>query len=172
MGAKFFADGPALPRLDEFIPVFHGWIQKQALPGHLLIDVHNYSHIHQGPGILLVAHEGNFSIDMSGGRPGLMYYRKSPTTLAPADHLAVILRSAVEACRLLETGGHMRFNMDEFMMIANDRLNAPNDDQTLEALEAPLRNALGSTFESSEFELTRTSIDPKERFAITCRRLG
>ena len=54
-------------RLDDFIPVFHRWIQKQTVSGHLLIDVHDYSHIHQGPGILLVGHEGNFSIDLADG---------------------------------------------------------------------------------------------------------
>lgn len=170
IGAKFFAAEPASLRLEEFIPIFHGWIQKQALPGHLLIDVHNYSHIHQGPGILLVAHEGNFSIDLSDGRPGLMYYRKTPTALAPAEHLATILRSALQACRLLEKDAHMRFNMDEFVMTANDRLNAPNDDQTLVSLKPAVENALQRTFEATPFQLSRTSLDPKERFAITCRR--
>jgi len=69
-GVKFFAADPASIRLKDFIPIFHGWIQKQNLTGHLLIDIHDYSHMHEGPGILLVAHEGNFSIDMTSGQIG------------------------------------------------------------------------------------------------------
>jgi hypothetical protein len=170
IGVKFFAADPASIQLEAFIPIFHGWIQKQNLTGHLLIDVHDYSHMHQGPGILLVAHEGNFSIDMGEGRPGLMYYRKAPITLPPAEQLVTILRSALQACRLLEKDVRMRFNMDKFVVFANDRLHAPNSDSTLAELQPELSAALKQVFESGEFQLTRTSLDPKERFLVTCTR--
>src|SRR5262245_66172288 len=95
LGVKFFAADPTSVRLDAFIPIFHGWIQRQNLAGHLLIDVHDYSHIHDGPGILLVAHEGNVSIDMSDGRPGRMYYRNTPTAPSPSEHVTTITRSRI-----------------------------------------------------------------------------
>src|SRR5436190_8899648 len=142
LGIKFFAADPAAIRLEDFIPIFHEWIQQQSLAGHLLIDIHDYSHMHQGPGILLVAHEGNFSIDMSDGRPGLLYYRKAPSVFSPVEHLATILRSALEACRLLEKDGRIRFSTDEFVVIANDRLNAPNEEATLSELRPALADAL------------------------------
>src|SRR3990167_10318514 len=116
LGVKFFVGNPASVSLPGFIPIFHTWIQKQIVEGHLLIDVHDYSHIHQGPGILLVAHEGNFSLDMGEGRPGLLYYRKQPG----ADFAAVI-QSALRACRLLEEEpvlkGRLRFRNDELLII-------------------------------------------------------
>jgi hypothetical protein len=161
LGVKFFATDPAAIHLDDFIPIFHGWIQKQSLDNHLLIDVHDYSHMHQGPGILLVAYEGNFSIDMSDGRPGLLYYRKTPTTLPPAEHVTTILRSALQAVRLLE-----KFSTNEFVIIANDRLEAPNNDKTFNELQPILTAALKQVFDRSTFTLTRVSKDPKERFAI------
>jgi hypothetical protein len=170
IGVKFFAADPASIQLEAFIPIFHGWIQKQNLTGHLLIDVHDYSHMHQGPGILLVAHEGNFSIDMSEGRPGLMYYRKAPTALPPAEHLATILKSTLQACRLLEKDARMRFNIDKFVVLANDRLHAPNSDSTLTELQPALSAALKQVFEDVEFQMARTSVDPKERFLVTCTR--
>jgi hypothetical protein len=123
-----------------------------------------------GPGILLVAHEGNFSIDMSGGRPGLLYYRKTPTTLSPVEHLATILRSAVEAVRLLEKDARARFKMDEVLVMANDRLNAPNTEESFEAILPVLSAALKQVFETANFELSRTTTDPKERLSVTCRR--
>ena len=170
LGIKFFAADPAAIRLEDFIPVFHGWIQKQSLTGHLLVDVHDYSHMHQGPGILLVAHEGNFSIDMSDGRPGLMYYRKAPSTQSPVEHLTAIFRSALQATRLLEKDASARFNMDEFDVLANDRLNAPNAEQTFVELKPGLSAALKQVFDGAEFDLTRTSENAKDRFTVTCRR--
>ena len=170
IGIKLFAADPASVRLEDFIPIFHRWIQKQNLPGHLLIDVHDYSHMHEGPGILLVAHEGNFSIDMSDGRPGLMYYRKTPTALSPVEHVTTIVRSALQACRLLEQDARMRVNMDEFIVIANDRLGAPNDDQTVAELQPALSAALRQIFDGVEFHLARTNVDPKERLTVTCKR--
>jgi len=171
LGVKFFAADPASVRMENFIPIFHAWIQKQNVPGHLLIDVHDYSHIHHGPGILLVAHEGNFNIDIADGRPGLMYYRKSPTALAPVEHLTTILRSALQGCRLLEQDARLSFNMSEFILIANDRLNAPNDETTLAELQPSLSAALAQTFEGAKFRLARTSLDAKERFTVACTRL-
>jgi hypothetical protein len=164
LGVKFFAADPESIRLDDIIPVFHGWIQQQAVPEHLLIDIHDYSHMQNGPGIVLVAHEGNFSIDMSDGRPGLLYYRKTPTALTPAEHVKTVLKSAQDACRLLEKDARMRFRPNELLVIANDRLHAPNDDATFTEFKPVLGEALGNSF-----ELTRVSTDPKERLTILAR---
>jgi len=168
-GVKFFMTDSDI-RLEDFIPIFHGWIQKQNLTGHLLVDVHDYSHMHQGPGILLVGHEGNFSLDLGDGRPGLMYYRKSPTIQTPVEHLTTICKSALQACRLLERDARLRFNLDEFIFMANDRLNAPNTEQTLAEVKPALSEALHLIFDSSEFRFARTSVDPRERFTISCSR--
>ena len=86
------------------------------------------------------------------------------------EHLATILRSALEACRLLEKGGRLRFSTDEFVVIANDRLNAPNQEATLSELRPDLTAALRRVFNGSEFNLTRRNEDPKERLTIVCRR--
>ena len=61
----------------DFVPVFHNWIQDQAIDDHLLIDVADYSHIPDGPGVMLIAHEGNFSLDQESQQPGIMYMRKT-----------------------------------------------------------------------------------------------
>jgi len=169
IGVKFFATDPASVRLDDLIPVFHGWIQKQSLTGHLLIDVHDYSHVHNGPGILLVAHEGNVSLDVSDGRPGLLYYRKTPSTLSNVEHMGAIFKAAIQACRLLEKA-RIGFNFNEFVVITNDRLNAPNDEKTFAELQPIVSAALRQAFDGADFDLTRSSTDPKERLTINCRR--
>ena len=164
LGIKFFAATGARTELTEFIPVFHEWIQKQVIDNHLLIDTHNYSHINEGPGILLVAHEGNFSIDMGDDRMGLLYYRKQPV-----DTLADVVMPAVQASRLLEADPRMRkqlrFHTDEMLIVANDRLHAPNNDETFSGLRPQLSAALTQVL-GKPFKLSRISDDPKERLTI------
>ena len=115
--------------LADFIPVFHGWIQQQALPGHLLIDVHDYSHVHHGPGILLVAHEANLSIDEAEGRRGLVYIRKQPATLRE------IVEAAQQTAKLLGEP----FDSGKFEIFVNDRLATPSAAQIAEAVGSGIR---------------------------------
>ena len=47
--------------------MFHRWIQTRAVDG-LLIDVADYTHLKDGPQVLLAGHEGNYSMPiMLGG---------------------------------------------------------------------------------------------------------
>jgi hypothetical protein len=116
----FFTDSTR--SLREFIPVFHGWIQQQALPGHLLIDVHDYSHVHHGPGILLVAHEANISVDEAEGRRGLVYIRKQPATLRETIDAA---HGAVKLLGIPHDTSH-------YEVFCNDRLASPTATQIAE----------------------------------------
>ena len=77
---KFFVEDASRIRGEQFVPIFHAWIQQQAIPEHLLIDVADYQHVYGGPGTVLVAHEANFSMDREEGRLGLMYTRKQPAS--------------------------------------------------------------------------------------------
>ena len=169
-GVKFFIADPESVDLQDFVPIFHTWIQKQILKDHLLIDVHDYSHIRQGPGILLVAHEANLSIDAADNRPGLLYYRKQPTAGSDEERLSGLLKTAIEACRLLEDEpvlkGRVRFKTDELLIISNDRLNAPNDEEGFSKLRPVLVSALQQSLGKSEFKLVRTSTNPKDRLTI------
>ena len=166
---KFYATPDSQVSEREFVPVFHSWIQLHAVSDHLLIDVSDYAHVHNGPGILLVAHEGNVGLDVSDGRPGLLYYRKTPSALSDVEHMGAIFRAAIQACRLLEKA-RIQFNFNEFIVITNDRLHAPNDENTFAELQPIVSAALRQAFEGAEFDLTRTSTDPKERLTMTCRR--
>ena len=72
---KYFVQEPAAVDLPAFIPVFHHWIQEHRVEG-LLIDVADYKHMQNGPGIVLIGHEADYALDLAGGRPGLIYDRK------------------------------------------------------------------------------------------------
>ena len=56
--------------------MFHSWIQEQVGEG-LLLDVADYRHVHEGPGVILIGYEGNYSVDNTDNRLGVRYNRKA-----------------------------------------------------------------------------------------------
>src|SRR5579864_7258065 len=88
--------------LEPLIPVFHGWIEKQSATDELLIDVADYSHVPAGPGIVLIGHEGNYSVDNTGDRLGVRYNRKAPLDGDNQFRLSQAARAALVACKRLE----------------------------------------------------------------------
>lgn len=171
LGVKFFAgDGPAVA-LPEFLPVFHRWIQQGVLD-ELLLDVADYSHVHAGPGVLLIAHAGNYSVDETGDRRGMAYYGKHPQPGDVPARLRAICAKTLRACRLLEQepalAGRMKFNGAEFQIFANDRLNAPNTDATTAALRPAIDGLLAKLYPGQTCNVKRVQ-DPKERFTVNVK---
>lgn len=166
INVKFYLETDELP-LAAFIPVFHAWIQATDGEYH---DVADYSHVQHGPGVILVSHEANVSIDEDGGRRGLLYNRKQPLPGSNRHKLRGAFRAALAHCRkiegepLLEPG--LRFRGDEALVTINDRLRAPNTGATYAAL-VPELEALGrALFAGQGFRLRHVD-DPEQRFAVT-----
>lgn len=172
LGLKIFLEEPVRAETREFIPVFHSWIQNQEVDGHLLIDVHDYSHVHRGPGILLVAHEGNFSLDQAEGRPGLLYCGKQDLDGTREQCIREVFKQTLLACSRLESdpvlGGRVRFHTREMLLMANDRLHTPNTAETFDELRPVLTQALSAILGRGVFSLDRVE-DPRERFSVWIR---
>jgi hypothetical protein len=167
-GLKLFATDPVAMQAKNFVPIFHSWIQKQAVEKHQLIDVHDYSHIHHGPGILLVGHEGNFSTEMGEGIPGLVYFRKQPAGTFE-ETLRASLKALLQAAALIEAEvgleGRVRLRRDEFLFISNDRLLAPNNAPAFEAIKPTLVKVFGA-------RATVTPVKLATRDRLTIRLTG
>lgn len=169
IGIKFFnAAGKDVP-LTDFIPVFHHWIQEKRLDD-LLIDVADYSHVPEGPGTMLIAHEGNYAIDETGGRRGFLYYSKQPMLETElVERLVGVCRKNLWACRLLEEGeetrDRVRFNYGELQVFANDRLAAPNTDAAWQAFEPALKAFLDRLYPDTDYDIRRDDSDPRERLS-------
>ena len=120
---------PAL-ELERAIPVFHRWIRERALD-ELMVDVADYTHVPDGPGVVLVCHDAIYALDSAGGELGLLYSRRREThpSLGPIasldDRLASVFRRALAACERLEReqdlGAPLRFTGDRFLVAVNDR---------------------------------------------------
>ena len=156
---KFFAADHSGVAQHEFVPVFHGLIQARAVPDHLLIDVSDYAHVHHGPGILLAAHEGNFSSDTGEGRLGLLYQRKQPVAGAGdlRGRLAYVFAAALRVCDILQRDaafeGRLHFRTDEVVIRVNDRLLAPNTPDTYREVEPALRSFLAELYPGDDVRL-------------------
>ena len=171
LGIKLYIQDFSSFEIQELISIFHTWIQNQSIEDHLLIDVHDYSHVYGGPGILLVAHEGNFSIDMSENRLGLFYYRKQPLEGSSHEQLRSILKTTLQACQLLENDQNLsgiQFKSSELLIIVNDRLQYPNTENTFDQFKPVLSKVLTHLFDSKNFTLNHRQ-DPQERFALVAQ---
>ena len=157
----------------EVIPVFHRWIQKKAVAG-LLIDVADYSHLPTGPLLLLVAHEGHYVLDQTGGRLGLQYTRTQPLKASLPDRLITIARTLIKAGRLLEEDeslpGPIEFLGNEIQCLANDRLRAPNRVDTLTAFKPALDIMLTALAADVSWTLAREP-DLSARFGVHAKSL-
>jgi hypothetical protein len=153
-------------RLEPLIPVFHSWIEAQN-GDELLIDVADYTHVPAGPGIVLIGHEGNYSVDNTDNRLGVRYNRKATFGGGNQECLAQAARAALTACRRLEAeprlGGSFRFNGQDIEIFVNDRLIAPNNAATREAFDADFHLFSQKLFRGKEYSISYGD-DPRSLF--------
>jgi hypothetical protein len=164
VNVKLPVEGGAAPDLGRLLELFHGWIQRDAMAGELLIDVADYRHVAGGPGVLLVGHEGDYSLDLADGRPGLRYNRKAPLAGTNAERFAQAWGAAARACRLLEEAA-LRFSRTEAELWINDRALAPNTPATLQACRPELEAFFRAAFGHGEFRL-EPQPDPRRLFGV------
>src|SRR6266568_4408734 len=149
--------------LDPVIPVFHSWIQQQSFD-ELLLDVADYRHVYGGPGIVLIGHEADYSLDNTDNRLGVRYNRKTVLQGSNEERLAQAAQAALGACQRLEQDTRLdrklHFNGQEIEILINDRLLAPNRKETWEALEPDLQAFCEKLFGGNEYSLSFAN-DPR-----------
>jgi hypothetical protein len=166
---KFFFREPQAVPLAEFVPVFHRWIQRGPID-QLLIDVHNYAHVHEGTGILLVGHEGDFAIDVGEGRTGLLYTLKRGSHDSLESAVRVALRRAALGAALLEQDvslrGRVSVETAHFELTIPDRLAYPNRPDVFEEIKDELSSVILKASGVANVSLERIDNDAREPLAI------
>jgi len=150
--------------LTSVIPEFHRWIREDLLPD-LLVDVTNYAHVKNGPGILLIAHEAQYSLDETHGEQGLLYSRKRGDFDSTSESIQQALASTLRAAKLLEEALGIEFDLNRIQFKVNNRRLAPNTEATFTEL-SPYLNKVLSELWGEEVELL-SEPKPKELFTIT-----
>lgn len=179
INVKLLLSNPQAIDLEAVVPVFHSWIQQQPVE-ELLLDVASYAHVKDGPGVLLIGHEADYSLDATDGRLGLRYNRKAPVEGNNQQKLHQALRAALSALQRLEQderlNGKIQFDGKNIELFVNDRLAAPHTEQTRQSVEPDLRqflkvlgggSAYSSQYESEPRRLFGARVQLAREFSVT-----
>jgi len=171
---KFFAAADAAD-FDQatLIPVFHRWIRENRLGDVLLIDVADYRHVPDGPGVMLIGHGVQWKLDSDRGEPGLVFARKRDEPGDAAGKLAEAYDCAVRAVDALEgepaLRGGLRFDRDHGQVTVMSRLAAANDAQTYDQLAPVVAALISARRDGATVTTERVSDDAREPLAVRFR---
>tara|TARA_B100001123_G_C14779565_1_gene815995 strand:- start:68 stop:628 length:561 start_codon:yes stop_codon:yes gene_type:complete len=164
----FFKPNGNYPSKD-FIPVFHNWIQNESIQDHILIDVVDYSHIPDGPGIMLIAHEGHFSLDKENNQPGILYHRKTKIDGDFQQRFETVFKTTIQTAQLLQknmNGEIVNFQPQSFRFISNDRLVADNNEENQQKMSHTFNDILTRIYPDRKWLIEDFS-QRSERLAFT-----
>jgi hypothetical protein len=171
VNVKLLLQNGADVRLEPLIPVFHSWIEGQN-GDELLIDVADYSHVPAGPGVVLIGHEANYSVDNTAERLGVRYNHKAVFEGSNLECLAQATRAALKACQRLEAEprleSRIRFNGQDIELSVNDRLVAPNNAATRQAFDPDFHLFSQRLFRGKEYSVSYGD-DPRSLFTAYVR---
>ena len=167
---KFFLapDPHASVDLGPFIPLFHRLIQQQRVEG-LLIDVADYAHVPEGPGVILIGHDVDYGIDQTGGKAGLLVTAKRNESEELPALLRTTLRRALVAIQAIEAENEsdVVFESRGLELRILDRLASGKSDADFEPVLASVRPVLEELYRGANLNLSREfSDEPRQAFTI------
>jgi hypothetical protein len=175
LALKIHALSPRLShaQLEAAVPLFHRYIQKKRLPG-LLLDVADYAHVPDGPGVILIGHDVDYGIDQGGGKSGLLVTLKRNRELALAELARLLFRTALAAVTALESDRLAGFELDlaRSEVRVPDRLALSNDAAGAEVLGEALRPLLTQLFGSACRTSHASASDPRQQLALAIEASG
>lgn len=158
-------DGNA-PHPHAWFKSFATWINNSP---EILVDVADYSHVEDGPVIILVGHEAHYSIDHAGRRLGLLRDQRHWMSGNNTEKLLSTLRATLTGAARLEGDSAIQptpgFLASDLKLVINSRAIAPNTDETLQAIKPELQSVLDGLYGAGEYSLSR-DLDPRQRFTV------
>jgi hypothetical protein len=133
--------------VDQIQTSFVNWIRDDRLNG-TLVDVADYSHMHEGPTVILVAHEFILSLDDQDGVKGLKISYRLPSDASLVSRVSDAWKTLSKAITNLKEDIGLSVDTSSIEVTALDRLNAS------EASVLQLSEALTSSFSGIEFSVT------------------
>lgn len=166
INVKVFVEGELGVDAGEFIGVFQRWVKEQHRE-ELLIDMADYRHVPNGPGVMCVGLEADYAMDHRSGRWGLLYNRKAPLAGSNGERMAQALRAAASACEKLEAEVQgLKFSRMEFEVLVNDRGAVSNSAADWEAFKGEVEGFVKGLGGGT---VGRLSEDPRSRLGATVR---
>ncbi|MDH3583047.1 MAG: hypothetical protein OER86_02400 [Phycisphaerae bacterium] len=168
IGIKLFFAPDAAIDLAAAIAVFHRWIRDGRIPA-MLIDVADYRHVPEGPGVMLIGHDVDYALDQGGGELGLLTVLKRGSASDLKGGLAEALRLALLGAVALEQEaalGTVRVRTDRLQVTLLDRLQAPNDAATRGDLQPAVESALKQILGAQSLTAEPSGDDPREALGL------
>jgi hypothetical protein len=166
---KILTDAPPGLKLDPFLSIFGRWRKETSHPAQW-VDLADYAHMPRGPGIVLIGKRANFSFDMGGEVPGVLYASKKDLTGSPEARLSAVFAACLEMSRRLiaepEFPSGVSLRAGELELIFNDRLETPNTPGTDRVL-APVASAVLDRLFGAGWYRLRPESDPARRYGLS-----
>jgi len=146
VAVKVFTNAPPDLQLDPFLRIFGRWRAEKDHPGAWL-DLADYAHLPRGPGILLIGKGCNFSFDLAGAAPGVLYVSKKGLAGPLDERLGSVFRVCFDLARRLaaepEFPAGVQLDTGSLELVFNDRLETPHQAAT----DRLLRPAVSATLD-------------------------
>lgn len=167
LSVKVFAAEPGKVDQAALIPVFHRWIRDAVMTDQVMIDVADYRHVPEGPGVMIVCHAGHLAMDERGGDVGLEWGRKRDAFVDPREGLEVVTRELLQAAEALEGDAErpVGFRGDRLEVRLLSRLAGPNTSETLAAF-GPALDALSAKLWPGQAVTVAHHADPRSPFEV------
>ena len=168
INVKLHLKNSGVADLEPLISVFHDWVKEQSCE-EILIDVADYRHVPGGPGIILIGHEADFSLDEGDRHLGVRYNRKAPLPGSDQSRFRQALKAALEACDKLEVdprlSGKLNLECQDIELFINDRLLAPNDPSTHHLVIPEIQQFYDDLFGKKNYLINHQE-DPRKLFSV------
>ena len=165
---KFQAEAAPGFDISDAVPVFHRWIREHAVENELIIDVADYKHVVDGPGILLVGHEADYGLELVDGRLGLLYTRKRDVGDSLTGAFQILFSQSLSAARRLESEPELaglRIHTDAADVAILDRLAFQNSDEGVNAIGPALEEVLAGVYAGGA-TARRVDNDPRQPLTV------
>ncbi len=150
----------------DWFKVFSTWIPDSP---EVFVDVADYSHVTDGPVVFLSGHNECYSLDRTGGRPGLLYERRQPVETDNPETLRASLKTTLSHAARAEADATFkiapRLLAGDVKFIVNNRAIAPNNDETFAALKPDLDALFSTVYGAGNYTLEREQ-NPRQRFMV------
>lgn len=154
INVKLFADAPPDFDYDVLLAIFGRWRLE---PGEEIMDLADYAHVDHGPNCLLVSHRWHFGLDLAQGKPSFMLSVRKGLSGSPAERISQALRLLLEKTRRLlsepDCPGTLKPRCGEIEIVLNDRLAAPNTQETGLQWRPGLDQVLSRLYRSGDLEV-------------------
>ncbi len=166
LGVKFSLKQQPQLQPDDILPIFQRWIQEGRVEG-MLIDVIDYKHVPEGPGVVLIADEADYAYDLGDGQTGLHYIRKRDLPDDFAAALALVFHCALQGARALEAEApeDLRFNFSSVKVSFFDRMNYRNESAVYDAIGGAVAEVMTGIY-GAEISISRVYDDPRRLLAL------